>query len=145
MGELFKMILASFEKGDNLFVEKALDLFLSRIKSGQSQVIPQSVNVFLESLFDPQRTIGNITGYAQAAGISENYLSRQVKQSTGRSVGAWIDIARVVRAKRLLARTSMPIIDIASAVGLDDQSYFARFFKRETGQTPTGFRKAMQG
>ncbi len=145
MGELFKMILASFEKGDNLFVEKALDLFLSRIKSGQSQVIPQSVNVFLESLFDPQRAIGNITGYAQAAGISENYLSRQVKQSTGRSVGAWIDIARVVRAKRLLAGTSMPIIDIASAVGLDDQSYFARFFKRETGQTPTGFRKAMQG
>jgi len=30
-------------------------------------------------------------------------------------------------------------------VGLEDQSYFARFFKRETGMTPSGFRKAMQG
>jgi len=145
MGELFKMILASFEKGDEVFVEKALDLFLSRIKSGQLPVIPKAVNVFLESLFDPKCTIGNLTGYAQAIGISENYLSRQVKQSTARSVGAWIDIARVVRAKRLLAGTSMPIIDVASAVGLDDQSYFARFFKRETGQTPSKFRKTMQG
>ena len=145
MGELFKMILASFEKGDDVFVQKALDLFLSRIKSGQPPVIPQAVNLFLESVFDPKRAIGSITGYAQAAGISENYLSRLVKQSTARSVGAWIDIARLVKAKRLLAETSMPIIDVASAVGLDDQSYFARFFKRETGQTPSEFRKAMQG
>lgn len=145
MGELFKMILASFEKGDKVFVEKALDLFLSRIKSGQSQVIPQAVNIFLESVFNPQHTIGNISVYAQAAGISENYLSRQVKQSTARSVGAWIDIARLARAKRLLTETSMPIIDVASAVGLDDQSYFARFFKKETGLTPSEFRKSMQG
>ena len=145
MAELFKIILASFEKGDDVFVQKALDLFLSRIKSGKQQAVPQAVNLFLESVFDPQRPIGNITGYAQAAGISENYLSRLVKQSTARSVGAWIDIARLVRAKKLLAGTSMPIIDVASAVGLDDQSYFARFFKRETGQTPSGFRKTMQG
>jgi AraC-like DNA-binding protein len=60
-------------------------------------------------------------------------------------VGDWIDAVRIVRAKRLLAATSTPIIDIAAAVGLEDQSYFARFFKRETGLTPTGFRKAMQG
>lgn len=145
MAELFKMILAAFEKSDDVFIQKALDLFLSRIKSGQPPVLPPAVNVFLESVFDPQRPIGNITGYAQTAGISDNYLSRQVKQSTGHSVGAWIDKARLVRAKKLLAGTSLPIIDIASAVGLDDQSYFARFFKRETGQTPSEFRKTMQG
>jgi len=145
MAELFKMIHTSFKKGDDIFVQKALDLFLSRIKSGQSPVIPQAVNLFLESLFDPQRPISNITGYAQAAGISENYLSRLVKQSTARSVGAWIDIARLVRAKKLLAGTSLPIIDVASAIGMDDQSYFARFFKRETGLTPSKFRKSMQG
>lgn len=145
MAELFKMLLTSFEKGDDIFVQKALDLFLSRIKSGQSSVIPHAVNAFLESVFDPKSAIGNIAVYAQATGISQNYLSRQVKQATGRSVGAWIDIARLVRAKKLLAGTSMPIIDIASAVGLDDQSYFARFFRQKTGQTPSEFRKSMQG
>ena len=145
MGELFNMIQESFEKRDELFIEKALDLFLSRIKSGQSLAVPEVVNRFLESVFSPDRPIGTIATYAAAAGISENYLSRQLKQSTGRSVGEWIDSVRIVKAKRLLASTSIPIIDVAAAIGLEDQSYFARFFKRETGLTPTGFRKAMQG
>lgn len=145
MGELFNMIQLSFEKGDNLFIEKALDLFLSRLKSGKPVAASDIVNRFLESAFNPDRSIGTISSYAAQAGISENYLSRKVKQSTGRSVGEWIDAVRTVRAKRLLAETSIPIIDVATSVGMEDQSYFARFFKRETGQTPTEFRKTMQG
>lgn len=145
MGELFNMLMNSYENADDLFIEKGLDLFLSRIKSGQSFTIPAVVNGFLESVFNPGQEIKTLAAYANAAGISENYLSRQVKQHTGRSVGAWINIVRVIRAKRLLADTSVPIIDVAAKVGLEDQSYFSRFFKRETGQTPTEFRKAMQG
>ena len=145
MGELFNMLLESFKKGDDVFIEKALDLLLSRIKSGQATVAPKAVNIFLESVFDTERPIGNIASYAQEAGISENYLSRQIKQYTSRSVGGWIDIARLARAKKLLSRTSLPVIDVAAAVGLEDQSYFARFFKRETGMTPSAFRKVMQG
>lgn len=145
MGELFNMLMSSFEKSDEVFIEKGLDLFLSRIKSGQSLTIPAVVNGFLESVFNPEQQIKTLAIYANEAGISENYLSRQIRQYTGRSVGAWIDIVRVIRAKRLLADSSVPIIDVAAAVGLEDQSYFSRFFKRETGQTPTEFRKSMQG
>lgn len=92
------MLLESFKKGDDIFIEKALDLLLSRIKSGQATVAPKAVNIFLESVFDMERPIGNIASYAQEAGISENYLSRQIKHYTGRSVGGWIDIARLTRA-----------------------------------------------
>jgi len=145
MCELFNMLNESFIKGDDLFIEKALDLFLSRLKAGNTLTVPDTVSKFLEAVFNPDQPIGTIATYAQAAGISENYLSRQVKQSTGRSVGQWIDAVRIVKAKRLLASTAIPIIDVAAAIGLDDQSYFARFFKRETGLTPTGFRKSMQG
>lgn len=145
MSELFNMLLISFEKKDLVFIEKGLDLFLSRIKSGQSPVIPDTVNRFLESVFNPDNDIKTLSSYAVQAGISENYLSRQIKQHTGRSVGAWIDIVRTIRAKKLLADSSVSIIDVAAAVGLDDQSYFARFFKRQTGMTPSEFRKVMQG
>ena len=144
MGELFNMIMTSFEKGDEIFIEKALDLFLSRIKSGKPVAVPDNVNLFMESVFNPEKAAGTLESYAREAGISVNHLSRQVKQFTGRSVGKWIDSVRIVKAKRLLADTSLPVIDVAAAVGLEDQSYFARFFKRETGQTPTDFRKAMQ-
>ncbi len=145
MGMLFNMLEISFEKGDQVFVEKGLDLLLSRIKPEHSAAIPSAVKSFLEAVFDPERLPGTIATYAEEAGISENYLSRLVKQATGRSVGAWIDIVRIQRAKRLLSGTTLSIIDIAAAVGVEDQSYFSRLFKKETGMTPSAFRKKMQG
>lgn len=144
MIELFNMIMLSYEKSDNSFIEKALDLILSRIKSDKSVAVPDTVNHFLESVFNDNQEIGTLSTYALAIGLTENNLSRQVKKHTGRSVGEWIDSVRTGRAKRLLAGTSIPIIDVAAAVGLEDQSYFARFFKRQTGFTPTEFRKTMQ-
>ena len=145
IGELFNMLQASFEKNDEVFIQKGLDLFLSRIRSGQTFAVHGTVNMFLESVFNPDGRIKTLESYAQEAGISQNYLSRLVKQYTGRSVGAWIDIVRTIRAKKLLTDSSIPVIDVATAVGLDDQAYFSRFFKRQTGMTPTEFRKSMQG
>jgi AraC-like DNA-binding protein len=145
MGELFNMLAASFEKGDRVFVEKGLDLLLSRIKPAQETTFPTAVSQFLESVFNSERIAGTVASYASETGISENYLSRLVKKTTGRSVGAWIDIVRIQRAKRLLAETREPVIDIAAAVGIEDQSYFSRLFKKETGLTPSAFRKKMQG
>ena len=145
MEELFNMLAMAHQQGDSVFVEKGLDLLLSRIKPDIHAAIPAPVSTFLESVFDPGRMPGTLAGYAAAAGISENYLSRLVKQSTGRSVGAWIDIVRIQRAKRLLSSTDRSIIDIAVSVGVEDQSYFSRLFKKGTGMTPSAFRKKMQG
>ena len=144
IGMLFNMLARSFAKGDRIFVEKGLDLLLSCIKPEYSAAVPPAVNRFLESVFAPDRLPGSIASYAEEACISENYLSRLVKQSTGRSVGAWIDIVRIQRAKRMLSETTLSIIDVAAAVGLEDQSYFARLFKRETGLTPSAFRKKIR-
>jgi AraC-like DNA-binding protein len=145
MGELFHMLATSFEKDDRAFIEKGLDLLLSRIKPVQETAFPSAVSRFLESVFNPERMPGTITFYASEIGISENYLSRLVKKATGRSVGAWIEIVRIQRAKRLLTETREPVIDIAATVGIEDQSYFSRLFKKETGLTPSAFRKKMQG
>ena len=145
MSELFNMLSIAYERGDNSFVGKGLDLLLSRIKPNLPATIPPAVSSFLEAVFDPGSMPGTIASYAARAGISENYLSRLVKQSTGRSVGAWIDIVRIQRAKRLLSSTNLSIIDIAASVGVEDQSYFSRLFKKETGVTPSSFRKKMQG
>ena len=145
MSELFNMLAISFEKGDRAFIEKGLDFLLSRIRPAQESTIPAAVQTFLESVFNPDRMPGTLAEYAREAAISENYLSRLVKKATGRSVGAWIDIVRIQRAKRLLSETRQSIIDIAATVGIEDQSYFSRLFKKETGLTPSAFRKKMQG
>lgn len=145
VGELFRMFLISWGKGDRIFIEKGLELLLSRIDGGKAPSLPPLVSAFMDRLFRPGSIPADISTYAADLHISGNYLSRIVKNATGRSVGVWIDIARVSIAKRLLKETDLPVIDIAAQAGLDDQSYFARFFKRKTGFSPSGFRKMMQG
>lgn len=145
VGHLFKMLLLSYEKEDNAFIEKGIELLLCCLSDAKAPSLPPMVSSFFDMLFRANEVPADISSYSEALGISNNYLSRTVKDATGKSVGTWIDIARVSIAKRLLKETDLPIIDVASRVGLYDQSYFSRFFKRQSGISPSAFRKAMQG
>ena len=53
----------------------------------------------------------------------------------------WIEISRMNMAKSLLKQGERQIAEIAAAVGIDDQSYFTRFFKKNQGITPTQYRE----
>lgn len=145
ISELFNMLRLSYERNDKSFIERGLDLLVSRIRPSSGALIPEKVARFIDSLFDESRIPSSAPKYAEEAGVSLNYLNRLVKNSTGRPVGAWIDIARLNRAKNLLESTDLPIIEVATSVGLYDQSYFSRFFRKNTGETPSAFRKAMHG
>ena len=145
MAELFNMLAHSFERNDMVFIGKGLDLLVSRIKSGKGSRLPERVSNFLDSIFDNESTLARPSEYAGQTNLSGNYLNRIVKEATGRPVSDWLDIARIGRAKKLLEDPSIQIIDVAAAVGIDDQSYFSRFFKRQTGMTPSAFRKMMHG
>ena len=145
VSELFTMLSLSYERNDMPFIEKGLELLVTRIRPGTSPAVPGFVSEFLDIIFEEGDLHEDIPVYASRLHVSGNYLSRVVKQVTGRTVGDWIEIARLEKAKRLLKETTMPMIDVSMAVGLDDQSYFSRFFKKMTRQTPTDYRKQMQG
>lgn len=46
------------------------------------------------------------------------------------------------KAMRLLEEKTMPVSDVAQAVGYMDASYFSRVFRQYTGTAPTKWRKA---
>ena len=48
---------------------------------------------------------------------------------------------RINAAKELLADPFRSAAEVASMVGYEDASYFARAFKKRTGMTPTQYRK----
>lgn len=54
---------------------------------------------------------------------------------------AYIRDARMHRARLLLTRTNLRLVDIALRCGGSDPSVFTRTFRRETGMTPTEYRR----
>lgn len=144
IGELLNMMTIAFRRRDNVFIEKALDLLLSRISESTAGTVPPLVTAFIGQVFDRSKPLMSVSGYSSALGISTNYLNRIVKGATKHSAGEWIDISRINLAKNLLRDPDMSIIDVAAATGLEDQSYFSRFFKRRTGLTPSAFRMKMK-
>lgn len=79
--------------------------------------------------------------YAERLCVTPQYLSRIVSQVSGKTVSYWINKATIMKARILLRDTSKTISEISELLGFPNDSFFCRFFKRETGQTPTSYRK----
>ena len=82
--------------------------------------------------------------YAKRLGVTANHLSESVKAATGLPAGALIRQRLILEAKRLLVHTNQPVHQIAEFLSFPDPSYFGRFFKRESGQSPIAFRYAIR-
>lgn len=87
------------------------------------------------------REIG-IADIAGHVGIAEGYLSRLFKKSSGQTVVQHLTDLRMAKAKMLLEKTGLPIVDISGAVGVPSRRYFNELFKKQTGKTPGAYRRA---
>ena len=82
--------------------------------------------------------------YAGMLNISEVYLNEAIKAVTGMNVSRFIRSQVVLTAKRKLAYTSLSAAEIAVELGYDDYAYFSKLFKKETGLSPTQYRKNLK-
>ncbi|MBP5306449.1 MAG: helix-turn-helix domain-containing protein [Paludibacteraceae bacterium] len=86
----------------------------------------------------------NITQYASLLNVSPNYLTATTKRLTGKSSLRILKEKQILEIKRLLSQTTLDMQEIANQMNFEDQSYFTKFFKRETGMTPLCFRNESQ-
>jgi len=73
------------------------------------------------------------------SGYQRDHLNRLVKRETGLTLGQYRAQLRLAKAKELLGG-GVTVSEVGAAIGLPDQGYFARWFRRQTGQTPSGWR-----
>lgn len=137
---LLEQLQKAFVKKDYRQVNSALDLFLCRLQSPEDHPSNPTVLRFLEKVFDRSRKPGKVSDYADELCITPNYLNRLVRNQTRHSAMDWIEISRINLAKTLLKENELQIAEIAVATGIDDQSYFTRFFKKNAGCTPSQYR-----
>lgn len=72
---------------------------------------------------------------------SKSYLSKVFKDEMGQTITAYISSVRIEKSKALLRDTQLPLVEVASAVGFDDQSYFTKTFRKLTGISPGKYRE----
>lgn len=77
---------------------------------------------------------------AGRSGMGYSLFRRRFRECTGLSPLAYQLSLRVWRAKRLLRETGDSIAEIAGALGFRSQAYFARFFRKAAGVSPSGWR-----
>ncbi|MDQ3011242.1 MAG: helix-turn-helix transcriptional regulator [Acidobacteriota bacterium] len=79
---------------------------------------------------------------AAAAYLSEFHFARLFKKITGATPHSYLAGLRIERARRLLAKSDLPITEVGAGVGYASQSHFTKVFREATGMTPHAFRRA---
>lgn len=106
--------------------------------------VPRWVVEAREYLHDPGK-VGSLGELAAVVGVHPVTLARGFRKAYGCSVGAYLRWLRIARAARRLAESDSPLAEIALEAGFADQSHFSNVFRRETGVSPSAFRRAERG
>lgn len=69
--------------------------------------------------------------------LHPNHFVRFFSKKTGQSPASYVLQCRMDMARHLLIQTELPVLQIAERVGFQDQSHFARIFRRFYAMTPT--------
>lgn len=82
-----------------------------------------------------------VNEYAELLHVHPNYLNDVIKEITGYPASHFVQKQLIQEAKSRLIQTSDTVSMIATELRFTDDSYFGRFFKKQTGLTPLQYRK----
>lgn len=81
---------------------------------------------------------------ADIYGYNPKYLARLFSEKTGRTFTCYVTEKRIDKAKELLVSEYSSVKEIAYRIGYNDEYYFMRVFKKQTGMTPGEYRKTFR-
>jgi AraC-like DNA-binding protein len=97
---------------------------------------------FLDEHFVQQFTV---IDYAEKLSITQHHLNLISKEVAGKTATEIIRARVMLEAKRMLSFSDMTVTEIAYQLGYEENSYFSRVFKKETGLSPVEFRSNKYG
>lgn len=81
---------------------------------------------------------------AAGVGLSVSTLARLFRQHIGKTPHLYLHDLRMDRARLLLERTSLPVADVMTQVGISDPSHFPRDFRKAHGYSPRTLRQQLR-
>lgn len=107
------------------------------ILSGKSHMVVKKFFQLVEAHYEENLSVAQ---YADLMALTPNHLTQTVTRLTGKTSSQIVKAKQVLEIKRLLVHTNLSITEIATRLNFSDQSYFTKFFKRETGLSPLQYR-----
>lgn len=153
---LFEKGIAEFQKDQKFSIEllrSVLDLILTTsaslykidenvLNKGKGHLVVKKFFQLVEEYYIENLSVAE---YADKMALTPNHLTQTVNQLTGKTSSQIIKSKQLLEIKRLLVHTNLSVSEIAANLNFTDQSYFAKFFKRETGISPLQYRvKALE-
>lgn len=124
-----------------------LQVYHQFLKEGKDKKTPEWADALREMIQDQLDTHMSLSLQRASAELEINpaYLSREFsKYFDNLSFGEYMRKMRIEKAIGLIGTTNYSLTEIAYLTGFSDQSHFNRIFKKQTGQSPSTFKKSLK-
>ena len=140
-GQMKADVLRSYLK---IFLIQAARLFapqMSGSHEGSRSVC--LVRQFQELVDNQFKTKSKVADYAEKLNVTPSHLNDTVKRITGTPASEHIKHRVILEAKRRAYFGNTSAKEIAYELGFDDEAHFSKYFKNNTGQTFSEYRKSL--
>lgn len=124
---------------DGLHKSNQIGLSINTNQNLRQTLLFEQFMTLLNEYHHTQRTVGF---YAEKLNITPKYLSKLIKESSGKTAAEWIDQYVILEAQTLLKYSDMTIQEISYHLNFASQSFFCKYFKHNTGITPGEYKKS---
>lgn len=97
---------------------------------------------FIGLLFQFHRQERSIQFYADKMSLTPKYLSKVIREASGKSVSQWIDEMVIMEAKAMLKSSNLTVLQISEKLNFPNASFFGSYFKKRTGISPIQYRES---
>lgn len=140
--EIYGMVTASryLDEAETYFeeyIESALRILNEKNEADKGQAFVLNVQAYVdENYSDPNLSSHSVGDHL---GLTGKYVMKKFQDYTGSSLNDYIYMVRMRKAAQLLTSSNIPIGKVAEQVGILNENYFYKLFKKAYGCTPREF------
>ncbi len=121
-----------------LILSKTVETTFKDTEVYHSNPLISKFRTLVDAHFKNERSV---SFYAEKLNVTANYLNVLCKKNLNLAASAFIQERILLESKRLLKGSEMTVKDIVYELGFYDHASFSKFFKAQTGISPSQFRE----